>query len=238
MVGASFDGGPPGAVNNSQYLHNGYSNGSSASNLPAHNQVGVAQDGQQLDVNTRRPSASQQRICGKCGKPLTGQFVRALSDTFHLECFTCHVSSAPLPLHSPLVREASAVAHKCRTATRLSPRNSSLFPITRRTSIHCAKSTTFAVWICCASHATVRYEALTSQPWTANTTSSTSPAVYVRLCSARRTRIMSMKGASSVTITTRRDSHKNATAARLPSSSSLSKSFATEQINTGTRNAT
>lgn len=39
---------------------------------------------------TRRQSTS--RICGKCGLGLTGQFVRALGDTYHLECFTCHVS--------------------------------------------------------------------------------------------------------------------------------------------------
>jgi hypothetical protein len=38
---------------------------------------------------SRRPSGS--RICGKCGLGLTGQFVRALGDTYHLECFTCHV---------------------------------------------------------------------------------------------------------------------------------------------------
>ncbi|KAI9720698.1 MAG: hypothetical protein M1828_005578 [Chrysothrix sp. TS-e1954] len=37
----------------------------------------------------RRPSATS-RLCGKCGGPLTGQFVRALESTFHLECFTCH----------------------------------------------------------------------------------------------------------------------------------------------------
>ncbi|KAF2099477.1 RhoGAP-domain-containing protein [Rhizodiscina lignyota] len=37
---------------------------------------------------SRKPSGS--RICGKCGENLTGQFVRALGDTFHLECFTCH----------------------------------------------------------------------------------------------------------------------------------------------------
>ena len=37
------------------------------------------------------------KICGKCGEGLTGQFVRALGDTYHLECFTCHVR---LPLFS------------------------------------------------------------------------------------------------------------------------------------------
>ena len=31
------------------------------------------------------------KICGKCGEGLTGQLVRALGDTYHLECFTCHV---------------------------------------------------------------------------------------------------------------------------------------------------
>lgn len=35
-----------------------------------------------------RPSG-QSRICGKCHQPLLGQFVRALGDTYHLECFTC-----------------------------------------------------------------------------------------------------------------------------------------------------
>ncbi|EXJ78027.1 hypothetical protein A1O3_09187 [Capronia epimyces CBS 606.96] len=29
------------------------------------------------------------RICKKCGEPLTGQFVRALGGTFHLDCFKC-----------------------------------------------------------------------------------------------------------------------------------------------------
>lgn len=44
---------------------------------------------------TRRPSG-QSRVCGKCGGHLTGQFVRALGDTYHLECFTCHVSASEL----------------------------------------------------------------------------------------------------------------------------------------------
>ncbi|KAF2147712.1 putative Rho GTPase activator [Myriangium duriaei CBS 260.36] len=35
-----------------------------------------------------RPSGSS-RVCGKCKQPLLGQFVRALGDTYHLECFTC-----------------------------------------------------------------------------------------------------------------------------------------------------
>lgn len=33
------------------------------------------------------------RLCQKCGESLTGQFVRALGGTFHLECFKCRVCS-------------------------------------------------------------------------------------------------------------------------------------------------
>jgi hypothetical protein len=47
-------------------------------------------DPRQRPRKERRPS-DKQRICGKCQRHLTGQFVRALGDTYHLECFTCHV---------------------------------------------------------------------------------------------------------------------------------------------------
>lgn len=35
-----------------------------------------------------------KRVCGKCGEPLLGQFVRAMGGMFHLECFMCRVSHA------------------------------------------------------------------------------------------------------------------------------------------------
>lgn len=38
-----------------------------------------------------RTASGQLRICKKCGEPLTGQFVRALDGTFHLDCFKCRV---------------------------------------------------------------------------------------------------------------------------------------------------
>jgi hypothetical protein len=34
-------------------------------------------------------SGGSVRTCKKCGQPLTGQFVRALGGTFHLDCFKC-----------------------------------------------------------------------------------------------------------------------------------------------------
>ena len=50
------------------------------------------------------------KICGKCGEGLTGQFVRALGDTYHLECFTCHVR---LPLFYFDCDADATVAWRC-----------------------------------------------------------------------------------------------------------------------------
>ncbi|KAI0383842.1 RhoGAP-domain-containing protein [Hypomontagnella monticulosa] len=36
-----------------------------------------------------RSASGQLRVCAKCGEPLTGQFVRALEGTYHLDCFKC-----------------------------------------------------------------------------------------------------------------------------------------------------
>lgn len=36
-------------------------------------------------------STSGHRVCKKCNLQLTGQFVRALDGTFHLDCFRCRV---------------------------------------------------------------------------------------------------------------------------------------------------
>ena len=46
-----------------------------------------------------KASHGAPRICKKCGEALTGQFVRALGGTFHLDCFRCRVS----PLSTPLL---------------------------------------------------------------------------------------------------------------------------------------
>ena len=39
------------------------------------------------------------RKCKKCSQELTGQFVRALGSTYHLECFVCHVCSPAKSSH-------------------------------------------------------------------------------------------------------------------------------------------
>lgn len=41
-------------------------------------------------TSTKSPG-STTRLCKECGEQLTGQFVRALAGTYHLECFKCRV---------------------------------------------------------------------------------------------------------------------------------------------------
>lgn len=38
------------------------------------------------------PASRKDQLCDACGKPMTGQFVRALGVVFHLDCFRCRVS--------------------------------------------------------------------------------------------------------------------------------------------------
>lgn len=84
----------------------------------------------------RRPTDSNgnPRLCGKCGQQLLGQFVRALGDTFHLECFTCQdcgkvVASKffPIPEQPPnqqplcetdYFRRLDLLCHSCGGALR------------------------------------------------------------------------------------------------------------------------
>lgn len=58
------------------------------------------------DANRPRPrngrsTSAQTRLCKKCNLQLTGQFVRALDGTFHLDCFKCRVMQPPPSLSSP-----------------------------------------------------------------------------------------------------------------------------------------
>ena len=61
---------------------------------PQNNGNGMTRDLAYRDkpkLQTNPTSKKEQRICAQCGEPLTGQFVRALNGTFHLECFRCRV---------------------------------------------------------------------------------------------------------------------------------------------------
>ena len=63
-------------------------------------------------------SSGTLRTCGKCNESLTGQFVRALGGTFHLECFKCRVSKLSVQI--------AAAKRRCRTVESSSRQNSSL----------------------------------------------------------------------------------------------------------------
>lgn len=83
-----------------------------------------------------RTSSGQVRICKKCNEPLTGQFVRALGGTYHLDCFRCrdcgtivaskffpvdeeNVEGGQYPLcETDYFRRLDLICHKCNGALR------------------------------------------------------------------------------------------------------------------------
>lgn len=50
-------------------------------------------------TRSNRKGSGQIRRCNKCGEPLTGQFVRALGGTYHLDCFKCKVCNFKFCAH-------------------------------------------------------------------------------------------------------------------------------------------
>ena len=77
--------------------------GMSQGNIPGNSQnIGGTRDSENpRDLAVREKpqprggggKSSSQRTCMKCNLPLTGQFVRAIGGTFHLECFKCQVNT-------------------------------------------------------------------------------------------------------------------------------------------------
>jgi hypothetical protein len=60
-----------------------------------------------------RTASGTLRICKKCGEPLTGQFVRALGGTFHLDCFRCRVRLDNIVLEILLTQHAGLWRDSC-----------------------------------------------------------------------------------------------------------------------------
>lgn len=56
-------------------------------------------------------SARRDQSCDACGKPMTGQFVRALGVVFHLDCFRCRVSRRQVVWHELVL---TAYTHSAR----------------------------------------------------------------------------------------------------------------------------
>lgn len=80
----------------------------SARSSPAEGRSRREKEHTRTTSNTDRPrtnghmggksSSGTLRTCKKCTEPLTGQFVRALGATYHLDCFRCKVSRLVRPV--------------------------------------------------------------------------------------------------------------------------------------------
>lgn len=120
MMGPDYDGGlagdrihghPPPLPNEHSYQldHDrpnmtpspSYSNGAypppslppASPSLSAHSDPRRSSERNRSRGRSGRSASGQLRVCAKCGEPLTGQFVRALEGTYHLDCFKCRVSN-------------------------------------------------------------------------------------------------------------------------------------------------
>jgi len=156
---------------------------------------------------SRKKRGAQSRVCGKCGQPLLGQFVRALGDTYHLECFTCTVSDRQS-------RRSATTNQHDRTAARLLLPNSSRYPNNRQTNTLSARPITSEDLTCCARPAAARFEDRTSLHSSANTILSTLRVPSARPCSVRKTHTTNTKETCFAITTIRQNSLRDAMAAR------------------------
>ncbi|KAJ5085118.1 hypothetical protein N7532_009889 [Penicillium argentinense] len=102
---------------------------------PGYRDRSAARDRSRPNGRPHNKSPGSSRLCQKCNEPLTGQFVRALGGTFHLECFKCQdcdeiVASKFFPVDSedgsvqyPLCetdyfRRLGLLCHECGGALR------------------------------------------------------------------------------------------------------------------------
>lgn len=180
-----------------------------------------------------RTASGTLRVCKKCGEPLTGQFVRALNGTYHLDCFKCRVSRDAHP------RLISADVWLDRTAERLSLPSSSRS--TRRTvvaNIHFVRLTTSDDSTSYVTSVGVRYGDLTLRHSNGNTISITLHVPSVRPCLARKTATMSTMARSTVITTIPRSLRSDATVAKRLSSSSSWRYSAMAKTSIGIPNAT
>lgn len=68
-------------------------NAPSDSLLPALNSSGVHDH--QLMTPSSQPRRKSRKTCTSCGREISGQFVRALGNAYHAECFNCHQCGCP-----------------------------------------------------------------------------------------------------------------------------------------------
>lgn len=82
---------PPPHISNSN--SNSNSNGPSSNNSQATSTDSLSYGNNvnnMKSLNNKRSIRKKKKICKKCGLEITGQFVRALSSAFHVDCFCCN----------------------------------------------------------------------------------------------------------------------------------------------------
>lgn len=73
--------------------------------------LAITTENSRIGTQTPNRFGTQEKTCGKCHEKLTGQFVRALGGTFHLDCFKCVVSKIPFVSVVILLRIYSGLWH-------------------------------------------------------------------------------------------------------------------------------
>lgn len=161
-----------------------------------------------------RSASGATRLCRKCREPLTGQFVRALGGTFHLDCFSCQVSSIR-DIFSDHPRNGRVLTAIGRTAARSWLQSS--FPLkTRRMegSSPYVRLITSVASIYCASNVVALSEDRILPRSNENTISSILPAQCAPPCSGRRIAITSTRERCTAIIITRHNSPKGVMAVK------------------------
>ena len=153
---------------------------------------------------SRSRPANAKRMCKKCGEPLTGQFVRALGGTFHLDCFKCRVRD----FSRMCTNDVNITG---RTAATLWPRNSSQWIMrTVQVSILFAKPTISVDLTCSAIHVVGLCEAHILPHWIGNIILSILLVPYAQPSLVHRTATTNMTAKYIAIITTQRNLHSAA----------------------------
>ncbi|KAM9909019.1 hypothetical protein OXX69_005825, partial [Metschnikowia pulcherrima] len=82
----------PGESQNAR-AHQGQSMQQSIQNIQNRDKSGTDQE-QPYNMRPRRPSGKKRKTCNMCHQVINGQFVRALNNAYHVDCFKCYTCGA------------------------------------------------------------------------------------------------------------------------------------------------
>ena len=67
----------------------------------------------QENMNKQGVKIKQKGVCGACGKPIVGQVITALGQTWHPECFTCNQCNQELGTQNFFERDCKPYCENC-----------------------------------------------------------------------------------------------------------------------------